>query len=71
MERRQQRVTNAKDSLREQLGFDEDDENLDDDDDDNDDNDGGARTTSRSNPFILTSCSVSRKRRVASDSDSD
>ena len=62
-------MTNAKDSLRDQLGFDDDEENLDDDEDDDDDTDGGARTTSRSNPFILTSCSVSRKRRVDSDSD--
>ena len=69
MERRHQRVTNAKDYLRDQLGFVDDDENLDDEEDDDDDNDGGARTTSRSNPFILTSCSVSRKRRADSDSD--
>ena len=70
MERRQQRVTNAKDFLREQLGFDDGDEEIvDNDEDEDDDNDGGARTTSRSNPFILTSCIVSRKRRVDSDSD--
>ena len=66
-DRQAKRVKNGKDAIFEMLGFDEDEEEI--DEDDEDDERGSSRRTSHGNPFILTSCAVSRKRGQESDSD--
>ena len=66
-DRQAKRVKNGKDAIFEMLGFDEDEEEI--DEDDEDDERGSSRRTSHGNPFILTSCAVSRKRGHESDSD--
>ena len=70
-ERHSKRVKTAKDTVLEMLAFHEEDEDeLAEDDDEEDDGSGRSRTTSRGNPFILSSCAESRIRRH-DDSDSD
>ena len=86
MERRRQRVENAREFIRTQLGFGEDDDDnnehlasTDEDEDEDDDGDGDegthrTRTTAHNNPFILDSASVEHSRthkRNRLESDSD
>ena len=60
----------GKEAILEMLGFGEEDEDeIVEDDEDDEDERGNSRTTSRGNPFILSSCAVSRKRNHDSDSD--
>ena len=69
-DRQAKRVKTGKDAIAEMLGFDEEEDEIDEDnEDDEDDERGSSRRTSRGNPFILTSCAVSRKRGHESDSD--
>ena len=69
-DRQAKRKKTSKDAIFEMLGFDEAEDEIDaDDEDDEDDERGSSRRTSRSNPFILSSCAVSRKRNHDSDSD--
>ena len=59
-----------KDAIFEMLGFGEEDEDkIGEYDEEDEDERGNSRTTSRGNPFILSSCAVSRKRNHDSDSD--
>ena len=70
-ERQSKRVKTAKDTVLEMLGFnDEDEEEIAEEDDEDEVCGGRSRTTSRGNPYILSSCAESRKRRH-DDSDSD
>ena len=72
VQRREQRVIDARQQVREQLGFADDDEDgaaFEDDEEDEDEDDAPTRTHSHSNPFILDSCAVARSRRIDSDSD--
>ena len=69
-ERQTKRVKTGKEDVSEMLGFDEEDENDIVEEDDDEDEGGLSRSTSRGNPFILSSCAESRKRRH-DDSDSD
>ena len=69
-------MIDARQQVREQLGFADDDDDEDgaafeDDDEDEDEDDAPTRTHSHSNPFILDSCAVSRSlnRRIYSDSE--
>ena len=62
-DRQAKRKKTGKDAIAEMLGFDEDQDEIDEDDEDDE------RGSSRGNPFILTSCAVSRKRGHESDSD--
>ena len=66
-DRQAKRVKTGKDAIAVMLGFDEDE--IDEDDVDDEDDSGGHSRTSRGNPFILSSCAVSRKRNHDSDSD--
>ena len=61
-ERQAKRVKTGKDAIAEMLGFDEDEDEIVDEEDDEDDG-GDSSRTSRVNPFILSSCAESRKRR--------
>ena len=76
-ERRKQRVENAQEFIRQQLGFDDEsgDENEglvetdeEDDEEEEEQEEGPTRRSKRPNPFIDSECGVSR-RRVDSDSD--
>ena len=72
-QRREKHVTDARQIVRDQLGFADDDEEdepatlADDDGEEDDDDEGPARTSTHSNPFILDSCAVSRSRRLDSE----
>ena len=70
LERQAKRVKTGKDAIAEMLGFDDEEDEIAEDDDEEDDGGGRSRTTSRGNPFILSSCAESRKRRH-DDSESD
>ena len=71
-ERRRHRVENAKELLRADLGFDENDE-AEETDESDEEPEVDTRLTHRRNAFISDSCTVSRKRKhqINSDSDSD
>ena len=69
-DRQAKRVKTNNDAIFEMLGFGEEDEDeIGEDDEDDEDERGNSRTTSRGNPFILTSCAFSRKRNHESASD--
>ena len=63
-DRQAKRKKTGQEAVRQMLGFDEEEEEIAEDEEDED-----ARGSSRGNPFILTSCAVSRKRGHNSDSD--
>ena len=65
-DRQAKRKKTGQDSILAMLRFDEDEIEIEEDDEDDS---GGHSRTSRGNPFILTSCAVSRKRTNDSDSD--
>ena len=66
-ERQAKRVKTGQEAVRQMLGFDEEEEEIEEDDDE--DERGSSRRTSHGNPFILSSCAVSRKRNRDSNSD--
>ena len=66
-DRQAKRVKTGQEAVRQMLGFDEEEEEIAEDEEEDDDED--ERGSSRGNPFILTSCAVSRKRGHNSDSD--
>ena len=66
-DRQAKRKKTGQEAVRQMLGFDEEEEEIAEDEEEDDDED--ERGSSRGNPFILTSCAVSRKRGHNSDSD--
>ena len=66
-DRQAKRVKTGQEAVRQMLGFDEEEDDIAEDDDE--DERGSSRRTSHGNPFILSSCAVSRKRNRDSDSD--
>ena len=60
-ERQAKRVKTGKEAVLQMLGFDEDEDEIVDEDDEEDDG-GGHSHTLRGNPFVLSSCAISRKR---------
>ena len=60
-ERQAKRVKTGKEAVLQMLGFDEDEDEIAEEEDDEDDGGGHSRTTSRGNPFILSSCAKAAK----------